>query len=70
MILCCIFGVCVLEADVKGEGLSRAVNTYSRFGIFSKMFLKEVGLLLQAYCLHPFEWVPSFVVTLASKGNE
>jgi hypothetical protein len=58
------------EASVKGEGLVGAIDTDARFGVFSDAFLKEVCFALKADCLHPFEWVPGFEVTVAAMAKE
>ena len=71
MVLCFFRdGVCVLETDIKGEDLSLTVDAYPWFGVFANTLFKEAGFPLKAYCLHPVKWVPNFVVTPASKGNE
>jgi hypothetical protein len=61
---------CDLENEIKAKDLSHTFNTHSQFSILSNMFLKQIGFPLQTYCLHPFERIPSFIVTLASKGDK
>ncbi len=56
------------EASVKGEGLVGAIDADTRFGVFSDAFLEEVCFALKADCLHPFEQVPGFEVTVAAKA--
>jgi hypothetical protein len=58
------------EASVKSEGLVGAIDTDTRFGVFSDAFLKEICFALEADRLHPFERVPSFEVTVAAKAKE
>ena len=62
------YGEGVSEASVKGKGLVGAVNANARFGVFSDAFLKEVCFALKTDCLHPFERVPNFEVTVAAKA--
>ena len=47
-----------------------AIDADTRFGVFSDTFLKEVCFALKADCLHPFERVPGFEVTVAAKAEE
>ncbi len=47
-----------------------AINTDSRFGVFSDAFLKEVCFALKTDRLHPFKRVPSFEVMVAAKAKE
>jgi hypothetical protein len=44
------------------------VNANARFGVLSDTFLKEVCFALKADGLHPFERVPNFEVTVATKA--
>jgi hypothetical protein len=59
----------VSEAGVESKGLVRVVDTNTRFGVFANSFFEEVRLPLQAYCFHPFERIPNFVMTLVPKGD-
>ncbi len=58
------------EASVKGEGLVGAIDTDTRFGVFSNAFLEEVCFALKADRLHPFERVPGFEVMIAAKAEK
>ena len=58
------------ETGIKGKGLVGAVNTDVRFGVFFEAFFKDVCFALKTDCFHPFEWVPSFEVTVAAKAEE
>jgi hypothetical protein len=58
------------ETGVKGKGLIGAINTDTRFGVFSNAFLKEVGFALEADGFHPFERVPNFEVSVAAKAKK
>ncbi len=60
----------VSKTGIKGKRLVGAVNADARFGVFPNAFLKEVCFALKANCFHPFEWVPSFEVTVAAKAEE
>ena len=46
------------------------VNANARFGVFSDTFLEEVCFALKANRFHPFERVPDFEMTFASKAKE
>jgi hypothetical protein len=61
---------CGLETDVKAEDLSRTFNAHSQFGILFDTFSKEIGFPLQTYPLHPFKWIPHFIVTLALEDDK
>ncbi len=54
----------------QGKGLVGAVNDDVQFGVFSDAFFKEVCFALKADCFYPFEWDPSFEVTVAAKAEE
>jgi hypothetical protein len=62
--------VVVSETSVKGKGLIRAVNTNTRFGVLPDSLIEEVWLTLETDCLHPFEGVPSFEVTVAPEAEK
>jgi hypothetical protein len=44
------------------------VNANARFGVLSDTFLEEVCFALKADRFHPFERVPNFEVTVATKA--
>ena len=64
------YGEGVSEASVEGKGLVGAVNANARFGVLPDTFLKEVCFALKADRFHPFEWVPSFEVTVTAKAEK
>jgi hypothetical protein len=47
-----------------------AVGSNTRFRVFSTTFFKEVCLSLQANSFHPFDWIPNFVMAMASEGDK
>ena len=58
------------KTSIEGKGLVSGINPDTRFGVFSDAFLKEVCLALKTDCLHLFERVPNFEVTVAAKAKE
>ncbi len=63
----CLFTA--LEAGVKSKGLVCMIDANTRFEVFTNMFFKEVCLPLQADGLHPFKWIPYFVMMGTPEGN-
>jgi hypothetical protein len=53
---------------VECKDLVGLVNANARFGVLSNTFLEEVCFALKADRLHPFEQVPNFEVTVATKA--
>jgi hypothetical protein len=63
----CLFAM--LKAGIKSKGLVHMINANTQFGVFANTFFKEVCLPQQADGLHPFEWIPYFVMMGTPKGD-
>ena len=58
------------EACVKGENLVELVHSYTRLGVFTDPFFKEVCFPLEADRFHPLKRVVNVVLFPVSEGNQ